>query len=313
MKNRIICDKYIFTGIILLLIVLVGCEEEEDIVTKFKHPKMDQTFQIVNAYKLYDEFIEKALKEDQQENIEALYETKVMDPIYDQCIADGEHKQVMDLVWDQSLSNLKDTQKLIEGIDSESINGAVKDALIKSSNLLPSEIENTVCVFPTLGEESLVGFNVGAGKILLFHSSYLDEEDYKITTAHEYHHSVWTEKFYDQNDYSTVLENLVFEGKAVVFEELVYPEMYSYSTPVYSTYDKNHWKLIEADLNRGDSERSLEILYGEGELPPYYGYSEGYKIVMNYLEQHPDLEPDEWLGIDGKEIFEEGEYRSNYE
>ncbi|WP_052360711.1 DUF2268 domain-containing putative Zn-dependent protease [Oceanobacillus manasiensis] len=307
--------RLIVVSIAFLLVFLSGCKEDEvkDIVTEFTHPDMDQSFQIVSAYKLYDAFIEKALQESEEENVESLFETMVIEPVHEQCVAEGEHAEAMDLVWEQTPPDLENAKGLIKEIDTESINIAIKDALIKSSTLLPSEIENTVCVFPALGEESPVGFNVGAGKILLFHSSYLKEDDYKITTAHEYHHSVWTEKYYDPNDYITVLENMVFEGKALVFEELVYPEMYSYSIPVYSTYNNNHWELIEADLNQGNLERSLEILYGEGELPPFYGYSEGFKIVMNYLEQYPDLEPEEWLGIDGEKMFEEGNYLSNYE
>ncbi len=36
-------------------------------------------------------------------------------------------------------------------------------------------------------------------------------------------------------------------------------------------------------------------------------------MVGSFLEKHPDLTPEEWLGIDAKEVFEEGEYLSNYE
>ncbi|MFD2630237.1 DUF2268 domain-containing putative Zn-dependent protease [Oceanobacillus kapialis] len=311
MKHIIESSKIMISMSIFIVILLAGCQEEEDITTKFTHPDTDQPFQIVSAYKLYDAFIDEASQESEEVNIETLFEKMVLEPVHDQCFAEGEHTKAMELTWEQSFSNLENTKELIKEIDTENVNQAIEDSLIKSATLLPSEIENTVCVFPALGESPL-GFNVGAGKILLFHSSYLDEDNYKTTTAHEYHHSVWTEKFYDPDDNFTVLDNMVFEGKAVLFEELVYPEMYSYSIPVYSTYDQHHWELIEADLNQGNLERSLEILYGEGELPPLYGYSEGYKIVTHYLEQNPDLEPEEWLGIGAEEIFTEGDYISNY-
>ncbi|RDW18210.1 hypothetical protein CWR48_11525 [Oceanobacillus arenosus] len=132
----------------------------------------------------------------------------------------------------------------------------------------------------------------------------------KVSIAHEYHHSVWTEEYFDPEEPVTVLDNLIFEGKAVMFEKLVYPD-YSY-IPINRSHILTFWEMIEDDLYKADLERSLEIITGAGNLPYLYGYSEGYKMVESYLNKHPNLTPEEWLGISEDVIFEEGDYLSNY-
>ncbi|RDW14965.1 Zn-dependent protease [Oceanobacillus chungangensis] len=275
------------------------------------HPDTNQPFQIVNAHKLYNEFIDKASQEQQQEKIKELYENMIIEPVYDMCFEDGEYLYMVDFILNEAPSNFKNLEKLIEDIETENINEAIIDALNKSSKLLSTEIETTVCVFPTVEEDVPAMVNVGSGKIIALYNEFYSEEEFKASIAHEYHHSVWTEKFFQPEDTSTVLDNLVFEGKAVVFERLVYPES-SYTIPIYPSYILVFWEMIEPDLYKEDLERSLEILIGSGNLPYLYGYSEGYKMVKSYLDKNPDLKPIEWLGRSADEIIEEGEYLSNY-
>jgi uncharacterized protein YjaZ len=109
----------------------------------------------------------------------------------------------------------------------------------------------------------------------------------------------------------SVLDNLIFEGKAVMFEKLVYPEIIF--TPVDLTYNKSYWSKVEPDLDKNDLNRSLEIIMGGKELPMFYGYSEGYKMVKSYLELNPNLTPEKWTRESPKDIFEKGNYLKNYE
>jgi uncharacterized protein YjaZ len=131
----------------------------------------------------------------------------------------------------------------------------------------------------------------------------------KVGVAHEYHHSVWAEK-YLSNHSGSVLDNLIFEGKAVMFEKTVYPIL-DY-TPVDLAYNKDLWSKIEPDLNNQDLNRSLEILFGGKDLPWLYGYSEGYKMVKSYLDLNPNQTPEEWTALSTQEIIEKGKYFENY-
>ena len=110
---------------------------------------------------------------------------------------------------------------------------------------------------------------------------------------------------------NTVLDNLIFEGKAVMFEKMVYPTLES--TPVDPTYDKNFWAEIEKDLDTINSTRSLEILRGGNELPFLYGYSEGYKMIESYLANAPSTSIEKWTSLSTQEIIDKGNYFSHYD
>ncbi|MEK4868180.1 DUF2268 domain-containing putative Zn-dependent protease [Niallia sp. FSL W8-1348] len=84
-------------------------------------------------------------------------------------------------------------------------------------------------------------------------------------------------------------------------------------TVVYFNFNKDLWKQIEPDLQKIDYSRTSQILNGGKQFPSSYGYSEGYNMLKSYLYLHPDLTPEEWTGISGKEIYEEGNYIEHYQ
>lgn len=132
---------------------------------------------------------------------------------------------------------------------------------------------------------------VGAGKILVLYNNEYSDELMKVGITHEYHHSIWTERHLGEEDSPTVLDTLIFEGKAVMFEEIVYPD--SDISIINSSYIRTFWEKIESDLNKVDMNRTMEILYGDERLPYLHGYSEGDKMVKSYLDKNPDLTPGE--------------------
>lgn len=107
------------------------------------------------------------------------------------------------------------------------------------------------------------------------------------------------------------MDNIVFEGKAVMFEKTVYPD-YGY-TAKNVTYNKELWSKVEPELHKYDSNSTSDILYGGKGLPKNYGYSEGYKMVKSYLDLHPDQTPEDWTALSAQEIFEEGKYLEHYQ
>lgn len=175
---------------------------------------------------------------------------------------------------------------MVQRIESININEIIKDALIKSSNTLPTNKKTTVCVFPSINPNAVSGVVARAGKIIIRYNIYYNEELLQTVTAHEYHHSFWTEKHLTKNSPQTILSNMIFEGKAVMFEKLLYPDSAS-TTKVNYSYNNAHWSKIEPDLYKNDSNRSHEILFGGENPPANYGYSEGFKMVKSYLDSHP--------------------------
>ncbi|WP_236686914.1 DUF2268 domain-containing putative Zn-dependent protease [Ornithinibacillus contaminans] len=309
----ILLKKPIKLLLILLITILImsGCEsqKEDSIVVSFENPETGQLFEIVNVYKLYKDFFDESSKENQPKDINELYKTKIIDRVYDQCFAEGKYLYMVNDLLNHAPTNESELSKLIENIDIDSVNKFIKDSLIKSSNLLPSKGETTVCVFPTL-EEGNSMVTVGAGKIIALYQEGYTEDIIKTTIAHEYHHSVWTEKFLQRQNGVTLLDNLIFEGKAVMFENLVYPGKSIISILPY--YSSSQWEKFKPLLHKQDLELSVEILNGGGELPLNYGYQVGYKMVKSYLDLHPDLTPAEWIGIDAEEIYDEIEFPPSF-
>jgi hypothetical protein len=277
----------------------------EDIIVTFQHPKTDQTFKIVNAYKLYEYYI-KRVNDNPHLLPSDLFKKEVYRKTYIDCL-----KGSNDIPWDNILmkpEQFDEIKLLTNRIEKGDTTNLIKASLIKSSNLLPSNVETTVCVFPAkLNDNYAVTLNTG--KILLLYNREYSPVNIKVLTAHEYHHSIMFQRFNNDIEYSTILDNLILEGKAVMYEKLVYPTIkYSYIYP----NNKKDWAKIEEDLLAEDWtwERYDEILFGGNDLPKSYGYSEGYKMVKAYLDAHPNLTIEEWSQLSGKEIFEE--YKDNY-
>jgi hypothetical protein len=321
------------TSILLIsFLTLIACEKTEkadqemsktqkkikyeSTVVPFEHPQTKQKYKIVNAYKLYQNYIDEVKKHPDTPFLD-VYKEEVIDPIYSDCFENGEYLHIADPILkadpnhlNVSPTHLVEIQNLIDKMDSQQTDDIIKEALIKSSDLLPSEKETIACVLPSTNKYAEM-ITVGAGKIAVLYNWQYTEDTLRAGVAHEYHHSIWAEKHMDRTTPSSVLDNLIFEGKAVMFEKTVYPNIDF--TPVDPAYDKELWSNIEPDLHTYDFNRSIEILMGGKDLPWLYGYSEGYKMVKSYLELNPKLTPTEWTGVSPLEIFEKGKYLEKYQ
>jgi hypothetical protein len=72
----------------------------------------------------------------------------VIEPVFDECFKGGEHFELSGTYSVQPPKDMKEIQTIIESMNEDAINSSVNESLIKSSNLLPSSIETTVCIFP---------------------------------------------------------------------------------------------------------------------------------------------------------------------
>ncbi|QST01405.1 Zn-dependent protease [Pontibacillus sp. ALD_SL1] len=287
-----------------------GKEEGKDsLVLSFENPQTNQEFKIVRADKLFEGLREKIEKNTERSELD-VYKEVVIDPVYQDCFANAEYQYMADSILYSTPSVYTPLTTLSEEFEEKQVEETIKQALIKSSNLLPTEKETTVCVFPTTNT-TVPMLTVGAGKIIVLYNQYYDDNLTKAAISHEYHHSVWTEKYLKNYKRFTVLDNIVFEGKAVMFEKLAYPDIDH--TPIDENYKKEYWEKIENDLHTVNLNRALEISMGGNGLPSSYGYSEGYKMVQSYLKLHPDLTPEEWTPIKALEIFNDGNYIDNYQ
>lgn len=302
-----------FFVIICFILILVSCSHSEegiDIVEEH-NPDNDQSFIIVNAIDLYASYLEEVIETGltYEEKMDK-YKSIVIEPVYDQCYKDPEYnidfltQNIPDENYEKELLNN------VQEADKEKIYADILESLISSSNEIPTENNTTICIIPNSNPDFTTGYSQGSNKIILLYDENR-KDSIKNTIAHEYHHSVWTEKYYKNNKELTLLDNMIFEGKAIMFEEMLYPE--HMDIPIYPNFNLSMWEAIEDELFKTDEDRIFQVMQGYQPFPANYGYSEGYKMVGSFLEKHPDLTPEEWLGIEAQVVLEEGEYMSNYE
>ncbi|MGG0657855.1 DUF2268 domain-containing putative Zn-dependent protease [Rummeliibacillus pycnus] len=309
----------------LILLMLTSCTRTEtseelphkkeqntdykEIMYKFEDPQTKQKFKIIQVSQLFDRYFEKVKRNPSKSTLE-LYKEEVIQPVYKDCFENGELLYMAEEILNSAPDSLAELEKINEELEThnQEMNELIQESLLKSAALLPSQKDTAVCVFPS-SRVNMPMLTVGAGKIIISYTGYYKDDFIKVSVAHEYLHSVWTGK-YLSNYSGTVLDNLIFEGKAVMFEKTVYPNIES--TPVDLTYDKELWSKIEPDLNKKDFNRQLEILVGGKDLPRSYGYSEGYKMIKSYLDLNPGKTPEEWIGLSTQEIIEKGKYFENY-
>lgn len=307
--------------ILFSFLLLISCElketikkesESDNIYFTFKHPETDQEYEIVHAYKLYKKY-EKRIKEDSATPNFLLFDEEVIEPIVDACYKNAEFFVGNFDLTVKAPENMEEVNNIIKTMDEKQLNKAIQEALLKSSDYIPSEKKTNICIFPIEEDHITQSMDTwGAGKISFYYNNkFYTEEFIKTTIAHEYNHSVWFEKYYKKEEEETVLDRLILEGKAVMFQKLVYPDIDVDN--LYYNFKLDFWNKIEPDLQTYDLKRAQEILIGGNGLPYNYGYSEGYNMVRTYLNKHPDITPEEWTGLTSKEIYEEGNYIENYQ
>lgn len=300
---------YIRIFYMLLVLLLGACEKGEELPEEVViQDNADHNNTIINTFPLYESYFDKLGRPDREQEQSKLYQTEVINPIYDECFQDGEFIHMSENLRNNAppLSMKEDLENSLEEMNADHIHHLIFESLEKSRKELPSESHMHVCIFPSFAEPDVNMFANGDGSIIAMYSPGFSDGSLKATIAHEYHHTVWAEENYASYDTFTVLDNIILEGKAVMFENLLYPD--ESEMPTNRVFNPQYWKEIEPYLETDNFEDITRILNGGGNLPHLYGYSEGYNIMKAYLEKNPYLAAEEWLGTHATDILKEADY-----
>ncbi|MYL31281.1 MULTISPECIES: DUF2268 domain-containing putative Zn-dependent protease [Halobacillus] len=314
---------------IALFSILIGCEEgtsnkinnqkNDAIVSTEKTSNQDeyiieqttengQTLRIFSAYEYVQEYVKKAEKTDELSEQKKLWDNIVMDHIQESCLS-GEHSHLVKEYVStppKELNKVKDDITILRASEPEK---TALEALEKSADALQGQ-DTTVCILPR-GNLDYGGVNVGAGKVSVFYFPQFSKERLKQTVAHEYHHSVWTEKIARNYEWD-LLGSIIFEGKAEYFASLLYGE------PVVKTYhmddeqEKQLWNRVKDSLGSTEDDLVNTVLYGDGNEFPYsFGYITGYHIVRDYVENHPETTVEEWTKLTPEVLYDKSGYEES--
>ena len=271
-----------------------------------------QLIRVVHAYEGMADYVDAAKSESDPDLID-LNIKHVLEPYRDVCTEEGEHWAVADTFEEFPI---KDLDYLLDGVKElrgSEIETYIVEAVRASAEVLPMH-EITVCIYlldsrATVAKDEmggLTGFSTGPGKFwLLIYPDSDWENNTHYLVAHEYHHAVWFDQYYDPASFD-LLENMVFEGRADTFAESIYPDGFAPWTNALSDRQVAYqWGRVQDKLTESDPLTLSRWMFGYSGVTPWTGYTLGYNIVQGYVEAHPEVTVEELMAMDAEDILAE--------
>ncbi|MGM0845668.1 MAG: DUF2268 domain-containing protein [Bacillota bacterium] len=272
----------------------------------------DQTFHIIS---LHDEIVEyaDAVEKDDGANKKEVYREKVVRPLRKQVAEVDAH--IYDdyysfLSPNTNIPKLRDNaQTLAE--DQNRILTLVEQAVTDSVEQMRG-IDKTIIIVPVNPDElytiekmgGVAGVALSQDTFVVRIDPSFDEDGLKHLIAHEYHHTLQTEKRAEKAN--TLLEGFVMEGKADSFASLVYPDYKAaWTEPLTEKSQEKVFENLREHGNDFDYNRYLEFMSGDSSkgIPFWTNYKIGYGITQSFLENNPDISVEEWTEMVPKEII----------
>jgi len=327
--------KQLVSLVILFSIFLASCtndkahdkipdEEEKDnipnlpsqIEVSFSHN--GQNFKIIPFYEEVLDYTDYVKNNPTQSNPSA-YVEKVLEPLKEKSSMDYLNLDYPFLSSTEIDELEGNTIKLLQ--NQEQFNELIKEALIKSAELLPGGDKNVYVMtlrpedkFVVENMKGVFGIVYSENAIFIQIDPSFSEDLLKYTVAHEYHHTINIQTHGDMA-YNTILDLLIVEGKADSFARIVYPEIIAPWTEALS--DESEEKVLEelrADADSTSTSFKIYNKYFKGNstkgIPLWSNYKMGYQIIQSYIENNPDIPIANWTSLLSKDLLQDTEYNN---
>lgn len=298
--------KSISIGILLMIIIIIATPYI------YKNIKPDG-IRIYNFNKNIEEYINATGQGDYPYNAE--FESSIKKPFSDLIhrLVEKQDYRLSEYALFQFAFQKPSLLKIqLESIEEKKINELVKEAYIECSERLGKRKVNVI-LLPTT--EYTFGFTPSADLIVLYVNCLQSEEklkgEVKWTFAHELAHTYDTDKALMEKRENplygdTVLKDMVFEGKANSFANIMYGEN---GIELNRKYCSNDWKYYKSKLNN-TSYKVVDFqssVIGNDTFYRYDVYVYGTEIVKKYLELNQDKDVKDWLKESAPEFMSEAE------
>lgn len=211
----------------------------------------------------------------------------------------------------------KNTIELLQKQDQ--INELIKEALIKSAEHLPGGDKN-VYVMPVRSEDNFViekmkgvsGVTYNNKDIFIQIDTSFSEDTLKYLVAHEYHHAINILANGEMANY-TLLDKILFEGRADSFAHIIYPEI---SAPWTEPLSEETTAIVIEELRKNANSTSIKIYmdFFNGNsakgIPLWSDYKVGYQIIQSYIENNPDTSVSKWTRLSSKDLLQHSKYNN---
>jgi len=296
--------------IIGLFIVLTSCNNSKQ---KTENPE------IVFLTNYFADFVKASHSDNSKSDV--FYKEKIQTPIFNNYFLSSEYSFLVSSFLEAPIKNVDELQKTLDRIDAqqEVIIKNVSEALSDSRSIIKNE-NVTVYILPAnpdikfIAEKmgGVMGLTAGSKQLLLFIDPEIVnwEKMLKYSVAHEYHHACWIKNNFSKASSWTLIEYLIFEGRADSYAHLIYPDIVAPWTHALTESKKSElWNQIKGNLQSTDYSLQQQIMFGSSNYPYWGGYTLGYDIVQKFIKDNKDVSVDNWTNIEGKTLLE----RSNYE
>lgn len=140
----------------------------------------------------------------------------------------------------------------------------------------------------------VAGLTAGSGKIMLKVSVDADWArvlPYALT--HELHHSYWARHYFNPAAPFTLMDYLVFEGRADYFAHHLYPDALApWDTALTDPQFAELWPRLRGDMGSTDFTMMRSVMFGDPRqhIPVWAGYSIGYRLVNQRMHRKPAMD-----------------------
>lgn len=298
-----------------LALILANCASLPADFERTKVAVNGQVFRILTAHALFDDYLRHT---DQRADIGVMSKNLLFDPLAREILDEKAQAPFMfgsvALPYEPNAFLKQEIQLLKASNVADSIEG-VLPAINKS---LPGS-ETKIVVLPAspvmkpyLDKFGVSGYGatLGSGRIVIAVDP--TKPDWRAflsyATAHEYHHSTWISRNWVSADF-TLLEYVVFEGRADAFAKSMNPE-FGIPADRYLTRGQESavWRQIRPTLSQKGSNRINEVMNGSGGIPFGSGYAIGYHIVLAFKQRNPSSTDADLIDMDPRTILEKSGY-----
>lgn len=279
-----------------------------------------QEFCIVSAYTGMGDYAKAARMKSSRMNY--LYNHFVYEPLWKNFAETGEYSFITTSL-ESPINDFAGLERSVELLSQSGVEDVVKEALLKTAAVLPGP-NTTVHLlamnpqYKYLFEQNnlselntgVMAITVGAGKIIVSIDPTVHtwRDVLPFVIAHEYHHSAWTARNFETIDFS-LLEYLVFEGRADSFAKIIFPQTDTPWTHIIdSVQEKSVWERLKGKLNRREAKLNDSIMNGDVGIPAGSGYTIGFHIVQSFLKNNPQMDILQWTDLDAGTIYEKSGY-----
>lgn len=126
------------------------------------------------------------------------------------------------------------------------------------------------------------------------------EKSLKDTLIHEFAHSV--SEYYLGGENFNLGEGLIFDGLSENFRKMNFGGSDILIDAVSKEDSMSYFKEFKGKLGSTDFNFYMEVFYGVGKYPPWLGYSLGYYLIKEYLENLGKLDWNSLLRLNPKQI-----------